>query len=94
MPPDVLGLIIGYLLGSIPTAFIVSRVGRGIDIRTIGSGNMGGANVIEYYLLKEERRDLVNGLVYPVPNPKLPFLGVHFTPRISGDVRILVTSGG
>ena len=42
----VLGIIIGYLLGSIPTAYIVSRVRRGIDIRTVGSGNMGGANVM------------------------------------------------
>jgi glycerol-3-phosphate acyltransferase PlsY len=46
MPLSVLSLIIGYILGSIPTAYIVSRVRRGIDIRTIGSGNMGGANVM------------------------------------------------
>jgi glycerol-3-phosphate acyltransferase PlsY len=46
MPLDVLSLIIGYLLGSIPTAYIVARIRRGIDIRTIGSGNMGGANVM------------------------------------------------
>jgi glycerol-3-phosphate acyltransferase PlsY len=46
MPLDVLSLIIGYLLGSIPTAYVVSRVRKGIDIRTIGSGNMGGANVM------------------------------------------------
>lgn len=46
MPPGILSVIIGYLLGSIPTAYIVSRLRRGIDIRTIGSGNMGGANVI------------------------------------------------
>jgi glycerol-3-phosphate acyltransferase PlsY len=46
MPVDILGLIIGYLLGSIPAAYIVSRVSRGIDIRTVGSGNMGGANVM------------------------------------------------
>jgi glycerol-3-phosphate acyltransferase PlsY len=46
MPLDILSLIIGYLLGSIPTAYIVSRVRKGIDIRTIGSGNMGGANVM------------------------------------------------
>ncbi len=46
MPLDVLSLIIGYLLGSIPTAYIVSRVRKGIDIRTVGSGNMGGANVM------------------------------------------------
>lgn len=46
MPLGVLSLIIGYLLGSIPTAYIVSRVRKGIDIRTVGSGNMGGANVM------------------------------------------------
>jgi glycerol-3-phosphate acyltransferase PlsY len=46
MPLDILSLIIGYLLGSIPTAYIVSRVRKGIDIRTVGSGNMGGANVM------------------------------------------------
>jgi len=46
MPLAILSVIIGYLLGSIPTAYIVSRVRRGIDIRTIGSGNMGGANVM------------------------------------------------
>lgn len=39
-------IIIGYLLGSIPTAYIVSRTRRGIDIRNIGSGNMGAANVM------------------------------------------------
>lgn len=46
MPPGILSVIIGYLLGSIPAAYIMSRVRKGIDIRTIGSGNMGGANVI------------------------------------------------
>jgi glycerol-3-phosphate acyltransferase PlsY len=39
-------IIIGYLLGSIPTAYIVSRVRKGIDIRNVGSRNMGGANVM------------------------------------------------
>jgi len=43
---NILSIIIGYLLGSIPTAYIVSRVRRGIDIRNVGSGNMGGANVM------------------------------------------------
>jgi glycerol-3-phosphate acyltransferase PlsY len=42
----ILSIIIGYLLGSIPTAYIVSRLRKGIDIRNIGSGNMGGANVM------------------------------------------------
>jgi (S)-2-hydroxyglutarate dehydrogenase len=42
----------------------------------------------EYYALKPERRSLVNGLVYPVPDPRYPFLGVHVTPRVDGEVLI------
>jgi len=42
----VLSIIIGYLLGSIPAAYIVSRLRKGIDIRDVGSRNMGGANVM------------------------------------------------
>ena len=40
----------------------------------------------EYYKLKPEKRHLVKHLIYPVPNPKFPFLGVHFTRMISGEV--------
>lgn len=40
----------------------------------------------DYYRLVDEHRGLVRGLVYPVPDPTLPFLGVHFTRRIDGDV--------
>lgn len=40
----------------------------------------------EYYLLKEERSQLVKGLIYPVPDPTLPFLGVHLTRTVSGAV--------
>lgn len=42
----------------------------------------------EYYTLKPQRRNLVNGLVYPVPDPRYPFLGVHVTPRVDGEVLI------
>jgi (S)-2-hydroxyglutarate dehydrogenase len=42
----------------------------------------------EYYALKPQRRNLVNGLVYPVPDPRYPFLGVHLTPRVDGEVLI------
>lgn len=40
----------------------------------------------EYFKLKPEKRHLVKHLIYPVPNPKFPFLGVHFTRMISGEV--------
>jgi len=46
MLPGILSIVIGYLLGSVPTAYIVSRIRKGIDIRNIGSGNMGSANVM------------------------------------------------
>jgi L-2-hydroxyglutarate oxidase LhgO len=39
-----------------------------------------------YYSLRPSARRLVNGLVYPVPDPAFPFLGVHLTKQISGDV--------
>jgi L-2-hydroxyglutarate oxidase len=40
----------------------------------------------EYYELKPERRGLVKSAIYPVPNPALPFLGVHFTRRVNDQV--------
>ncbi len=40
----------------------------------------------EYYKLKNEKTHLVKSLIYPVPNPEFPFLGVHFTKMINGDV--------
>ncbi|MFF3935613.1 L-2-hydroxyglutarate oxidase [Streptomyces phaeofaciens] len=42
----------------------------------------------EYMLLRPEKRDLVRGLVYPVPDPRYPFLGIHFTPRVDGSVEV------
>lgn len=40
----------------------------------------------EYYMLKPDRQHLVRNLIYPVPDPTLPFLGVHFTRMIHGGV--------
>ncbi|MFW6600419.1 L-2-hydroxyglutarate oxidase [Propionibacteriaceae bacterium Y2011] len=42
----------------------------------------------EYWALRDDRRDLVRGLVYPVPDPDLPFLGVHLTRGIDDTVHI------
>jgi 2-hydroxyglutarate dehydrogenase len=41
-----------------------------------------------YLRLRPERRDLVRGLIYPVPDPELPFLGVHLTRHVDGEVLI------
>ena len=40
----------------------------------------------EYYALKKEKRSMVKHLIYPVPDPNFPFLGVHFTRRINGEI--------
>ena len=40
----------------------------------------------EYYVLRESARKLCNTLIYPVPDPRFPFLGVHFTRRFDGSV--------
>jgi L-2-hydroxyglutarate oxidase LhgO len=42
----------------------------------------------DYVLLAEDQRDLVRGLVYPVPDPRYPFLGVHLTRRVDGEVMV------
>ena len=42
----------------------------------------------EYYRLVPDRAHLISGLVYPVPDPAYPFLGVHFTPRVDGSVDV------
>lgn len=42
----------------------------------------------EYHRLRPEKQGLVKGLVYPVPDPQFPFLGVHFTPTVHGRVEV------
>jgi (S)-2-hydroxyglutarate dehydrogenase len=55
-----------------------------------GSGAGPGVQIVpfrgDYYTLKPEAQHLCRGLIYPVPDPALPFLGVHFTKRIDGEV--------
>jgi (S)-2-hydroxyglutarate dehydrogenase len=40
----------------------------------------------DYYILRHDRRHLVRSNIYPVPDPRFPFLGVHLTPRIDGQI--------
>jgi L-2-hydroxyglutarate oxidase len=55
-------------------------------------GARSGVRIIpfrgEYLHLRPERRSLVRHLIYPVPDPELPFLGQHFTRDIDGDVEV------
>ncbi|WP_018635514.1 L-2-hydroxyglutarate oxidase [Parafrankia elaeagni] len=42
----------------------------------------------DYWLLRPERRSLVRGLIYPVPDPRYPFLGIHLTKRVDGEILV------
>jgi (S)-2-hydroxyglutarate dehydrogenase len=84
----------GYLIettaGEYETKFLVNCGGLHSDRLARLAGANPEAKIIpfrgEYYELTPEKRGLVKTLVYPVPNPEFPFLGVHFTRMIDGSV--------
>ena len=69
--------------GSLRTSLLVNCGGLQSDRIAEMAGLRPEVRIIpfrgEYYTLRRERAHLVRGLIYPVPNPDLPFLGVHFT---------------
>jgi L-2-hydroxyglutarate oxidase LhgO len=71
---------------------LVSCAGLGSDAVAAMSGHAGDVRIVpfrgEYYKLTGAAKDLVRGLIYPVPDPRYPFLGVHLTRRIDGEVLV------
>jgi len=69
---------------------IIACAGLHSDRIARASGMRSDAQIIpfrgEYYKILKERSDLVRHLIYPVPDPRFPFLGVHFTRMIRGGV--------
>ena len=76
--------------GEFCSRFVVTCGGLYSDRLVRAAGQMPAAKIIpfrgEYYQIKKERQHLVRHLIYPVPNPKFPFLGVHFTRLIHGGI--------
>lgn len=76
--------------GSFHTRYVVNCAGLHSDRISRMAGETPAVEIIpfrgEYYDLVAERRHLVRSLIYPVPDLRFPFLGVHFTRRIGGDV--------
>ena len=76
--------------GEIRARFLITCAGLHSDRIVARSGSEPEARIVpfrgEYYQLVPDRRHLINHLVYPVPDPALPFLGVHFTRMIDGNV--------
>lgn len=75
---------------SFETKMIVNCAGLYCDKVAQMAGEKVDTRIIpfrgEYYMLKPEKRHLVKNLIYPVPDPNFPFLGVHFTRMIGGGV--------
>ena len=76
--------------GPIQARRLVNCAGLYSDVVARLAGARPGVRIIpfrgEYYMIRPERHDLVRGLIYPVPDPEFPFLGVHFTRTVHGDV--------
>ncbi len=76
--------------GAFSTAALVNCAGLYSDRISRMAGDAPGVMIVpfrgEYYDLVPARASLVRSLIYPVPDPRFPFLGVHFTRRITGTV--------
>lgn len=76
--------------GTFQSYYLINCAGLHSDRVAKMSGLQTKAKIVpfrgEYYELVPEKRHLVNHLIYPVPNPNFPFLGVHFTRMINGEV--------
>ncbi len=76
--------------GELKTDWWINCGGLHCDRIAAMAGVVSNAKIVpfrgEYYELKPERRNLVKGLIYPVPDPNFPFLGVHLTRMIDGSV--------
>jgi len=84
------GNIVESAAGAFAAAFIINCAGLYSD----KIARLAGADIElqiipfrgEYYEIRPERRYLIRNLIYPVPDPRFPFLGVHFTRRVNGSV--------
>lgn len=76
--------------GVVKTRFAINCAGLHSDRVSEMAGNKPQVRIVpfrgEYYDVVPERQHLVRTLIYPVPDPRFPFLGVHFTTRIHGGV--------
>jgi L-2-hydroxyglutarate oxidase LhgO len=76
--------------GDYEADFLINCAGLHCDRVGRKAGSSDAAKIVpfrgEYYTLRPERQHLVRNLIYPVPDPKFPFLGVHFTRLIHGGV--------
>jgi (S)-2-hydroxyglutarate dehydrogenase len=85
-------LLLGHARGTIEARHAVFCAGAWADRLAVAAGANADPRIVPfrgaYLRLTDERRHLVRSLIYPVPDPSLPFLGVHLTRHIDGRVLI------
>ena len=78
--------------GTSPFDILVVCAGLHADRLAQMTGGERGPAIVpfrgDYFLLRPDRRYLVRGLIYPVPDPRYPFLGIHLTRMVSGEVLV------
>lgn len=81
---------VGTTAGDYPADFVINCAGLHCDRVSTLAGEKREVRIVpfrgEYYKIKAERQQLVRNLIYPVPDPQFPFLGVHFTRLIHGGI--------
>ncbi len=84
------GLVLETSQGAVQSKFLINCGGLFSDRLARMAGANPDLQIVpfrgEYYTIAPQRRGLVKNLIYPVPDPALPFLGVHFTRTIAGLV--------
>jgi len=84
------GWMVMSTAGEFAADFLVNCAGLHSDRVSVMAGEQRAVRIVpfrgEYYKLKPARQHLVKHLIYPVPDPQFPFLGVHFTRLIAGGV--------
>jgi L-2-hydroxyglutarate oxidase len=85
-------IVIGHARGETAARYAVFCAGAASDRLALLAGAPADPRIIPfrgaYQYLKPAKRDLVRGMIYPVPDPSLPFLGVHLTRHIDGQVSL------
>jgi L-2-hydroxyglutarate oxidase len=88
--PEAARIVLETAGGVIACKKLVNCAGLQADRVAVMCGVVPDCRIVpirgEYWRLKPDRASLVRHLIYPVPDPVLPFLGVHFTRRINGEV--------
>lgn len=76
--------------GEFAASYLINCAGLHSDRVCAMAGQQPSVRIVpfrgEYYRLRPERASLVRGLIYPMADPKFPFLGVHLTRRVDGSV--------